>query len=133
MTTDPNHPSRLEAVFSDILALAGPTEVVQARSVPLNADNGKLAQRVLEDLTDINAEWLQGAVPYVELLMAKAQNQDVTDEDFIQAVEEMAVKMPSLFDKLNWRSLAEAMEKVQGAAMVNGMAQRQREFARVHD
>jgi hypothetical protein len=94
----------------------------------LSPDTRKLAENILENLTGVSAEWLGNATPICESLLAKAQDESLTDDDFIKAVQAASAAMPSLFDKLNWRSLATAIEKANGAAMVNGIAARLRDF-----
>jgi hypothetical protein len=121
-----NNMTNIAELYGDIRALADQVDAVQAAR-PMSAENKKLAARVLENLTDVQEQWLGNATPVIEGLIAKAQSTELSDEDFIKAVEDAAAAMPDLFDKLDWHTLAGEMEKVMGAAMVNGIAKRQRE------
>ncbi len=80
----------------------------------------KLADKVLEDLTGIEARWLGGVKPVFVELIAKARNSEVSDADLVKAIEQAAKRMPHLFDKLDTQVLAQSMEHTMSAAMVNG-------------
>ena len=56
--------------------------------------------------------------------MAKALDDKVSDADFERAIMKAANTMPELFDKLDTKTLQDAMERNMGAAMVNGAVKR---------
>ncbi len=93
-----------------------------ARAVLVQAKSAqeKLAERVLEDLTGVEAKWLAGAKPFFRRLVALAQSKHVTDGDFIEALERAQRQIPDLFDKLDPRAVQDALERAMGAAVVNG-------------
>ena len=49
-----------------------------------------------------------------------AENDKLTDEQFIQAIVAAQKPFPELFDDLNHDARSEAMEDTRGAAVVNG-------------
>ena len=130
-------PQRPEAQYRAIRTLATARQhIVSSKAVEADrakrmlkaAENKRLAEKVLEDLTDVQAQWLGNATPIVTDLIDKANDPNLSDQDFISAVQKMAHSMPVLFDKLDHKALAKAIEKATGAAIMNGMIERQREF-----
>jgi phage gp29-like protein len=85
-----------------------------------NVASEKLVANVLETLTGVEARWLGGVKPVFRELLAKAKDSSVSDADLVKAIEAVQKEMPDLFDKLNTRSLASAMESAMGAECVNG-------------
>lgn len=92
-----------------------PTEAIHAKDA-----TDRLTEAVLEDLTGIEARWLGGVTPFFRELVAKAQDGDVSDEEFVAALERAQKKFPELRSSLDSRALAEALENAMGAAVVNG-------------
>lgn len=80
----------------------------------------KLADAVMEDLTGVEAKWLAGAKPFFRRLIALAMSKNVTDGDFVEALERAQRQIPDLFDRLDVGAVRLAMEKAMGAAVVNG-------------
>lgn len=120
-----------DVLQKEILALDALTVSAREADLPVvfsASETRELAAHVLQDISGVSSEWLGNAVPVVERLLQAAESQTLTDEDFISAVEQIANTMPTLFDRLNWHALAEAMEKAQGAAMANGIVARERDF-----
>ena len=78
------------------------------------------SDRVLSDLTGVAAAWLAPVRPVFEALIAKAQDGDVSDAEFIAAIEAAKAKMPEMFAKTDVDALATALEKEMGAAAFNG-------------
>lgn len=83
-------------------------------------DTDGLGLAVAKRLADVNETWLAPVRPVFAALAAKAKDRDWTDADFIAAVEEASAAMPTLFDRLDTETLAEALEETMGAAMFNG-------------
>lgn len=83
-----------------------------------------LSAAVLEDLTGVAREWLSPVRPYFERLAALAMSKNVTDEDFMAALEKAQREMPELFDALNTEALEAAFEKAIGTAMIAGSVKR---------
>ena len=83
-------------------------------------DTDPLGRNILANLTAVNEKWLAPVRPVFEELAAKAGSAAVSDADFIAAIKAAAKKMPSLFDRLDTKTLATALERAMGAAMVNG-------------
>lgn len=121
----------IEQLQTEILALDAVTVSAREADLPVvfsASETRELAEYVLQDISNVSAEWLGNAVPVVERLLQAAESKVLTDEDFISAVEQIASTMPTLFDRLNWHALAAAMEKAQGAAMANGIVGSERDF-----
>lgn len=117
----------LDAIYADVLALASAVETPEAPEYRA-AETHVMAERVLEDMTATQAQWLGAATPIVEDLLAKAQAEGVSDADFIRALEECQAAMPMLFDGMDWHVLADALEAQAGTAMLNGAVARYRLF-----
>jgi phage gp29-like protein len=100
----------------------GKDSTVEARAEPGPRD--KLLNSVMEDLTGISEEWLAPVKPAFVQLVAKALDDKVSDADFERAIMKAANTMPELFDKLDTKTLQDAMERNMGAAMVNGAVKR---------
>jgi phage gp29-like protein len=105
--------------------------VSQKPNMPMNAQAAgetgwkpvppsELTNTVLEELTGVQEKWLGGLKPVFHRLIALAESGNVTDEDFIQALEKAQKEMPELFHKLDTAALQDALEKAMGAAVVNG-------------
>lgn len=109
-------------------AAGGSRDLVAGRirlnaGAPSHADI-KLADAVAESITGIEAQWLKGARPWFQRMVAAAQNQNTTDAEFIALIERAQRHLPDeIAPLLDTRSLALAMEKAMGAAAVNGAVQ----------
>jgi hypothetical protein len=82
--------------------------------------HAKLMDRVLENLTGVEAKWLAGVRPFFEQLLAKAEDPNLSSADFARALEKAARQMPELFDKLDSDHLAQAFEEAMSTSLVNG-------------
>ncbi|HXG49103.1 MAG TPA: DUF935 family protein [Methylomirabilota bacterium] len=80
----------------------------------------QLTERVLEDLTGVQARWLGGVKPIFARLVNLAKDGDVSDAELIEALERAAREMPELFNRLRPEALAAHLERAMGAACVNG-------------
>lgn len=100
--------------------LKGSSVLIEARR---RAENSRLAETVAERVSGVSATWLGPVKPIFAELVAKAQDEKITDADFIQAVEAASKSMPELFSKLDTDALADAMEAAMGAAAINGAIQ----------
>ncbi len=80
----------------------------------------KLTEKVLEELTGVEARWLGGVKPFFRSLVLKAQSEQVTDADFVKALDRAKREIPELFHKLDAEAVQEALEGAMGAALVNG-------------
>lgn len=92
------------------------TDAVQAK----NAATEKLIDRVLEDLSGVEAKWLGGVRPFFADLVRKAQSTEVSDAEFVAAIEAANRQMPELFHRLDHHAVAKSLEGAMGAAMANG-------------
>lgn len=93
-----------------------------AASGPLTVD--RLSGAVLEGLTGVSREWLSPVRPFFERLAALAMAKQVTDEDFLAALEKGRRELPELFDVLDKQALEEAFENAIGSAMLAGSTSR---------
>lgn len=80
----------------------------------------KLVDNTLEKLTGVEARWLGGVKPFFHYLIATAQSQHVTNEQFEQVLLKAQNTMPELFDRLDATAVAEALNDAMSAAVVNG-------------
>ena len=84
----------------------------------------QLSDNVLESLTGVTREWLSPVRPHFEKLAAMAMSKQVSDADFIEALEKSQRDIPELFDKLNVEALQTSMEDAIGTAMIAGSVER---------
>jgi hypothetical protein len=84
----------------------------------------RLSGAVLEGLTGVSCEWLSPVRPFFERLAALAMAKQVTDEDFLAALEKGRRELPELFDVLNKQALEDAFENAIGSAMLAGSTSR---------
>ena len=84
----------------------------------------QLSDNVLESLTGVTREWLSPVRPHFEKLAAMAMSKQVSDADFIEALEKSQRDIPELFDKLNVEALQTHMNDAIGTAMIAGSVER---------
>jgi phage gp29-like protein len=84
----------------------------------------KLISVALEELTGVTKEWLAPVRPIFEKLAALSMSKQVSDDDFIQALNKAQKEMPELFDKLNTGALQDAFGKGIGTALIEGSVSR---------
>ncbi len=102
-----------------------PVEKVEAADAgiePVTVD--RLSASVLEGLTGVSRDWLSPVRPFFERLAALAMAKQVTDEDFLAALEKARRELPELFDVLDKQALEEAFENAIGSAMLAGSVSR---------
>jgi len=103
----------------------GPREQAAARDTVMAARKEQRmeerAYTVAENLTGVSREWLAPVKPVFRDLVMMAEDDTVTDEALVEAVEQAISLMPELFQELNTESLATALEKSMGAAAANGL------------
>lgn len=80
----------------------------------------KVVDEVLEDLTGIEAKWLGGVKPFFVSLVQAAQNDQLSDAEFVRVIERARAHLPELFNRLDHDAVANALEAALGAAVVNG-------------
>ena len=96
------------------------TEDRQATARGSDAATEKVINFTLENLTGVQAKWLAGVKPFFAELIAKAKDAQLSDADFVRALERSKKQMPELFHKLDSAAVAKALEGAMGAALVNG-------------
>jgi len=87
------------------------------------SDN-KLLDSAISDVLGVNAEWLAPIRPKIGALFALAAKEETTDSEFQAALERLIDEVPGMFDDLNKEALASHLEAIEGAAVVNGVAER---------
>ncbi|MBK1884851.1 hypothetical protein JIN85_20745, partial [Luteolibacter pohnpeiensis] len=80
-----------------------------ADSQPSTID--RLAENVLKNLTGVSREWLSPVRPAFERLDALARSNEVTDQEFVAALEKAHREMPELSGQFNTPVLQTALEK----------------------
>lgn len=98
-----------------LLQARGRHTVIQAKSA-----QEQLTDRVLEELTGVEPQWLGAVKPVFHRLIAAAKSGSVSDAEFVATLERAQREMPELFDRLDVEDLQSAMESAMGAAVVNG-------------
>lgn len=98
-----------------------PAPVTPAQAKAIKAKGAIMAaDRMLEELTGVSQQWLGPVKPIFHDLLTKAMDEGVSDEDLVKAIESAKSKMPEIFDDLNTKALADYMERVMGAEVING-------------
>ena len=102
----------------------GPSTTVAAAdsSRPLTVD--QLSESVLEGLTGVSREWLSPVRPFFDRLAALAMSKQVTDEDFISALEKAQTQLPEIFDLMDSQALEDAFSNAIGSAALAGSVSR---------
>lgn len=117
---------RLMAPIHRVLMMAHrmpSTRVAAAEAYePLTVD--RLSDAVLEGLTGVTRQWLSPVRPFFERLAALAMAKQVTDDDFLAALEKARRELPELFDMLDSAALETAFENAIGSAMLAGSVSR---------
>lgn len=79
-----------------------------------------LTNRVMQEVSGVQHRWLRPVKPAFRALLAAAKNGDLSDAQFLRAIQHAQKTFPELFADLDKQSLALAMEKAMGAAAFNG-------------
>ena len=100
-----------------------PVEASDAGTTPsLTVD--QLSSAVLEGLTGVSREWLAPVRPLFERLAALAMAKQVTDEDFLAALEKAQKELPEIFDLLDTQALEDAFANAISSAALAGSTSR---------
>ena len=117
---------RLMAPIARVLMMAHrmPSTTVAAAdaSGPLTVE--QLSTAVLEGLTGVSREWLAPVRPFFDRLAALAMSKQVTDEDFLAALEKAQSQLPEIFDLMDTQALEEAFSNAIGSAALAGSVSR---------
>lgn len=95
-------------------------QLVKASGTDRMPDHDALLRSVMEEVSEISADFLGPVKPIFAQIIALAQRGDVPDEEFENAVEKLIEELPSVYDRLDRMSFKEALEKAMGAASING-------------
>ena len=83
----------------------------------------EIASSVLEGLTGVQRQWLAGVKPFFSRLAALAMSEHVTDADFEDAMKKAMAQLPELFQHLDTKALADAMnDAIKASAAAGAMA-----------
>lgn len=91
-------------------------------SQPLTVD--QLSEAVLEGLTGVSREWLSPVRPFFDRLAALAMSSQVTDEDFLAALEKAQAQLPEIFDLMDSQALEDAFSNAISSAALAGSVSR---------
>jgi hypothetical protein len=91
-------------------------------SAPLTVD--QLSTAVLEGLTGVSREWLSPVRPFFDRLAALAMSKQVTDDDFLAALEKAQTQLPEIFELMDSQALEEAFANAIGSAALAGSVSR---------
>jgi phage gp29-like protein len=116
-TANGNAPADQPEPLAGKLPLPASGRVVKAKS----ADD-KLAERMMEDISGIAAEWLAPVKPFFARLVELAKDSETTDAQFISALEKAQSEMSSLLPKLNSNAVSDALEGYMTAGLINGVS-----------
>lgn len=81
------------------------------------------------ELPRVAVAWLAAARAPLEKLTIAALDPTISDADFRARVEAFAQSLPGLMQSLDHAALAKLMEDSMGAAMANGIAQRDKSLS----
>lgn len=117
---------RLMAPIARVLMMAHrmPSTSVAAADAekPLTVD--QLSESVLEGLTGVSREWLSPVRPFFDRLAALAMSNQVTDEDFLAALEKAQKHLPEIFDLMDTEAIQQAFENAIGSGVLAGSVSR---------
>ena len=91
-------------------------------AVKAKSADEKLAERMMEEISGIAAEWLAPVKPFFARLVVLAKDSNATDAQFIAALERAQSEMASLLPKLNSNAVADALEGYMTAGLINGVS-----------
>lgn len=112
--TDPQtQPGRMDAKHRVQAAATDPKKTIET-----------LTDNVIQGLTGISAQWLANVKPVFLRLGALAMSGQVTDADFIAALEKLQSDMPELFGALDSDTLEDAFERAIGSGLLAGATER---------
>jgi phage gp29-like protein len=84
----------------------------------------QLSTAVLEGLTGVSREWLSPVRPFFDRLAALAMSKQVTDEDFLAALEKAQTQLPEIFELMDSQALEDAFSNAIGSAALAGSVSR---------
>ena len=105
----------------------GPSTTVAAADASTVKDSltvDQLSEAVLEGLTGVSREWLSPVRPFFDRLAALAKSKQVTDEDFLTALEKAQTQLPEIFDLMDSQALEDAFSNAIGSAALAGSVSR---------
>lgn len=99
-----------------------PRTATETVALPYHAKDAteQLIDNVLENLTGVQAKWLGGVKPFFRVLVQQAQNDRISDEDFLRALQAAQKQLPELFELLDTQALEGAFYQAMSAAAING-------------
>jgi phage gp29-like protein len=118
---------RLMAPIARVLMMAHrmpSTTVAAADASDIASTIDQLSASVLEGLTGVSREWLSPVRPVFERLAALAMSKQVTDADFIAALEKAQTQLPELFDLMDTEALESAFMNAISSAAIAGSVSR---------
>lgn len=123
---------KAEDVFNCIRVLAkaaGPGKAGPGGALRTDRETERVVDEILRrTIPGGTAEMYVPLMRSLSDLMAKANDGSVTDDAFLDAVQEAAIQMPELLAEVNPEPLATALEQAMGTAMVNGALARHEEW-----
>ena len=84
----------------------------------------QLSAAVLQGLTGVTTEWLAPVRPFFDRLAALAMSNQVTDADFLSALDKAQAQLPEIFDLMDTQALEEAFANAIGSAALAGSVSR---------
>jgi phage gp29-like protein len=117
---------RLMAPISRVLMMAHrmpSTSVAAADATDVPSTIDQLSASVLEGLTGVSREWLSPVRPFFDRLAALAMSKQVTDADFIAALEKAQTELPEIFDLMDTQALEDAfMNAISSGALAGSVS-----------
>jgi phage gp29-like protein len=99
-------------------------EAADAATVKESLTVAQLSTAVLEGLTGVSREWLSPVRPFFDRLAALAMSKQVTDEDFLAALEKAQTQLPEIFELMDSQALEDAFSNAIGSAALAGSVSR---------
>lgn len=103
------------------------TKRVTAAEAKETKEVDKLVDATLEGLTGVQRKWLAPVKPFFLDLIKKAESEELSDDDFLEALEKTQRELPEVFGMLDTQALEEAFQKAIGTGMIAGATNRHRE------
>jgi phage gp29-like protein len=117
---------RLAAPITRILMMAHrmPSTQVAASEAVKTPTIERLMENVRKGMPGATSEWLAPVRPFFEKLVRLAEDENVTEADFQQALKDARKRLPDLFEKFDTAKLEKALKQGMGAAVIAGSTKR---------
>lgn len=85
--------------------------------------NRRSGAATVAETMGVPEDWLSPLAGHLEAIIAKAEDQSVTDTDLLAFLDQAALEVPELFDRMDVDGLADALAGTLGGAALEGVRQ----------